>query len=485
MKPLRGGRTRDSSWQWLIIGIVLGMGCASVVCLAGYATRFIIFNIGQSAAGIEGAPTVVVVVTTTPPPVTPTTPTTAAAPTNSPTNPPAEAPTVAPTATTFLFNVNPTKTSGPSQALSGSGNETTETPVGTDIGTQLIPPTKVVGTPLEGPTVDTANVNATLPPAVPPTELITVQGGIFKMGTTTKEAQQAVDDCTSRDKGKCEIGMAQDSYPPHDVTVNTFALEKTEVSYEQYISFLNRLGPRSHLNQCSGQPCAAPQDAEHQGSYIKFDGTQYTVGNEIYRNRPVAYVTWYGAKSYCESIGRRLPTEAEWERAARTPDGRIYPWGNTWDPNAPQARTSRPTQEKGPDTIDSYKNGASADGILNLGGNVSEWVNDWYSDTYYGSLLSGAGTIDPRGPASGTRKVARGGDWDVPPFFARAVHRQDWDPSSATGRVGVRCAADVDLSRPQPTRNAAGNTAGATQVSLPSGGAGNKPTATGLAPVPK
>jgi formylglycine-generating enzyme required for sulfatase activity len=339
------------------------------------------------------------------------------------------------------------------------------TAVGTNIASPIpatVAPTEVGGGQPGGATVAVvpSGAVAALPPSIPQTELITVTGGIFEMGTTPKEVQQAVDDCVSRDKGRCDVSMAEDAFPAHNVTVNTFRMEKYEVSTEQFVAFLNYLGPKSHLNQCEGQPCAAVKDKDHPYSNIQFDGTTYQVGNEIYRNRPATYVTWYGADAFCKAIGRRLPTEAEWERAARDPDKRVYPWGNDWDPT--KARTSKPKNEGGPDTVDSYKNGVSADGIFNLAGNVSEWVYDWYGPTYYKTLAANpAGAIDPKGPTSGSTKVTRGGDWDAAPFFARSVHRRDADPLIPMGTIGFRCAADADLSKPATARPQVANPGGA------------------------
>jgi formylglycine-generating enzyme required for sulfatase activity len=225
----------------------------------------------------------------------------------------------------------------------------------------------------------------------------------------------------------------------------------------------------------------AVNGAETPGSYIKFDGTKYSVTTDIYLKRPVAYVTWYGASMYCHTIGRRLPTEAEWERSARNLDKRIYPWGNDWNPDAPKARTSRPKNEGGPDTVDSYKNGPSAEGVLNLAGNVSEWVFDWYDANYYKSQAS-TNPIDPKGPNTSPvgRKVNRGGDWDALPFFARAVHRRDADPLQPTSAIGFRCAADQDLSQPAGATKAVVSTAAPTQ-NTGTGQTGNNtvlPTAT-------
>ncbi len=103
--------------------------------------------------------------------------------------------------------------------------------------------------------------------------MVTVPGGIFKMGTTDKEATQAIDDCTTRDKAKCTLDMTQDSIPEHDVTLDTFQVEKYTVSYAQYVAYLNTLST-SYKTACEGEPCVALQDSnQFKGSYIKQEGS--------------------------------------------------------------------------------------------------------------------------------------------------------------------------------------------------------------------
>jgi formylglycine-generating enzyme required for sulfatase activity len=133
-------------------------------------------------------------------------------------------------------------------------------------------------------------------------------------------------------KGSCDISYAQDSFPPHRVVLDSFQMELNEVTAAQYVAFLNALGPNSHLTGCQGNPCAATS-SEAENSNIAFDGTTYSVAN-LFANLPMTNVTWYGAAAYCNALGRRLPTEAEWERAARGTDQRIYPYGNEWSPTA-------------------------------------------------------------------------------------------------------------------------------------------------------
>ena len=161
------------------------------------------------------------------------------------------------------------------------------------------------------------------------------------MGTTAAEVNAAVQDCKNGyggDPGNCDASMGEDSAPQHNVTLAPYSMETTEVSYAQFLAFMNALGPGSHRNGCGGQPCMQTRN-ESETSNIQFDGANYSVLLAI-NDYPVANVTWYGAKAYCEAIGRRLPTEAEWEHAARGNEGNIYPWGNTWDPT--RASTKRP-----------------------------------------------------------------------------------------------------------------------------------------------
>jgi formylglycine-generating enzyme required for sulfatase activity len=214
-------------------------------------------------------------------------------------------------------------------------------------------------------------------------------------------------------------------------------METTEVSYAQYMAFMNAMGPGSHRNGCEGQPCMQTRN-ESETSNIQFDGANYSVLLAI-NDYPMANVTWYGADAYCKAIGRRLPTEAEWEHAARGPDNNIFPWGNTWDPN--NASTRRPASgEPATVPVNSFPGGGTQTGILNLAGNVAEWVSDWYDPRFYGRPE--ATIADPKGPSSGTEKVVRGGSWDALPFFARSVHRQSHDPLDPQAWIGFRCVDD-------------------------------------------
>lgn len=169
-----------------------------------------------------------------------------------------------------------------------------------------------------------------------------------------------------------------------------------------------------------------------QGAYAAWldgQGRKTTVPDQP--NLPAVGVNWNDASAFCASRNKRLPTEAEWERAARGPDGNDYPWGAA----APAGSLAR-FSEAGPTSIDGLPAGTSSEGIHQLAGNVAEWVNDWYDAGYYARSPAD----NPRGPDIGDYRVVRGGGFSSVADELRAAARSFHNPLRGAGHIGFRCA---------------------------------------------
>ena len=410
-RPIGGRRNRGAAWQWGLIGFIPGLLC-------GLATMVGVL--------LEGTLPAYFLPTTEPQVVT-----TVVHVVMTATEDPNQVP---PTPVSQVVVVTAT----PDSALSQS---TAPVSASSGLVSVQVQPTVVptlLPTPIPPPTVaPTSEIPEVL--KLIRSLTVSVPGGTFTMGTTPGEVAQAVDECVNRDGGACQASYAEDSAPVHEVRVDSFLLETTEVTFSQYVAFLTVRGPDSHKNACPGFYCIQTQN-ESLDAPIIFDGVNYSI-NEGLAQHPAYGVNWYGARAYCEAVGRRLPTEAEWERAARADDSRIYPWGNRWD--YALAKTNRPLDTPpGSFQVGSLPLGASIYGAYDMAGNVAEWVSDWYSERYYAEQVALGVSVNPTGPITGLQKVLRGGSWDSPPFFSRSVHRQAEDPKNFRRWIGFRCVED-------------------------------------------
>lgn len=168
---------------------------------------------------------------------------------------------------------------------------------------------------------------------------------------------------------------------------------------------------------------------------ILLTGSRYEV-EDGFANHPVVYVTWFGADAYCAWAVKRLPTEAQWEKAARGDgDTRIYPWGNA----SPSCNLANYGVCRGPTLeVGSKPDGASPYGVMDMSGNVWEWVADWYDGDYYQNFPS----RNPTGPSIRNFRVLRGGGWRVSARLIRVSNRYLNDPSATSNLIGFRCASE-------------------------------------------
>ncbi|HMS82483.1 MAG TPA: formylglycine-generating enzyme family protein [Nitrospira sp.] len=210
----------------------------------------------------------------------------------------------------------------------------------------------------------------------------------------------------------------EDEAPVHRVYLNAFYIDKFEVTNARFAKYVEAI---------QSEPPWGFSDKETP---------------VVHADRPVRWVSWMDAMGYCLWVGKRLPTEAEWEKAARGTDERMYPWGN--DPPTP-VHAVYGLKEGGAETVSVIGNhhmGQSPYGVQDLAGNLYEWVMDWYAEDFYSSFINSP-AINPRGPTEGTAKVQRGGSYINAPYRLRSSFRTKGDPTEQDPNVGFRCAQGI------------------------------------------
>ncbi len=244
-------------------------------------------------------------------------------------------------------------------------------------------------------------------------EMVMVPAGEFLMGSDKK---------TDRLAYRSEI-------PQHRVYLDAFEIGKYEVTALEYLKFVLATSRPPQLDW-------------------RYDGGNF---QESMAHHPIMHVTWHDADAYCKWAGQRLPTEAEWEKAARGSDGRLFPWGQEYAgptrANFGRTGLSGPVRDR-PErlllyppiiSVDKYENALSPYGLYQTIGNVAEWVADWYSPDYY----KAAPDRNPQGPETGTQKAFRGGGWMDSTTTMRVAMRNGTDPNTKINWLGFRCAKSV------------------------------------------
>lgn len=239
--------------------------------------------------------------------------------------------------------------------------------------------------------------------------MILIPEGSFSMGVTK----------WARDGGR-------DEYPSHEVDLPAYYIDKYEVTNGRYLEFIRQTGHRAPKH---------PRDASK-------DLWQGGLMPESIAMLPVINVDWFDAKAYCAWAGKRLPTEAEWEKAGKGTDDRRFPWGNVEPTHKHLNFNQKWRGERTLVPVGIYEPGKSPYGLYDMAGNVWEWVADWYDAEYYQT----SPRQNPQGPDQGTRKVLRSSGWQVETPQVRVFTRVASDPYDRNHSTGFRCG----MNAPQP-----------------------------------
>jgi len=246
-------------------------------------------------------------------------------------------------------------------------------------------------------------------------EMILVPAGEFIIGVGESEMEKLKEE-SSVDKYWFEAET-----PQQKIYLDAFYIDKYEVTNAQY---------RKFVEQTNHSPPSVPHTFDKGKLVYGFKPWEDERFNQP--DAPVVGVTYYDAIEYAKWAGKRLPTEAEWEKAARGTEPNIYPWGNEWDSSKCNSREEGIWQVS---KITEFTGDISPYGIFGMGGNVCEWVYDWYDNDYYKKIVA----RNPKGAKKGKARSVRGGCWNFSRVLSRCASRNGYPPESSCNYLGFRC----------------------------------------------
>ena len=255
---------------------------------------------------------------------------------------------------------------------------------------------------------------------------------------------------------------AYDEHPQHTVYLDAFYIDKYEVTNAQFKEFIEATGYVTYARQRNKGLVWNPKELskrtlraftgvnwQYPYAWRKNEGHPNVWENHIVDrgrhfismyldiNHPVVEVSWNDAQAYAKWAGKRLPTEAEWEKAASGTDGRKWPWGNVFDLDIKGITAHANIASNVPMLVDSFPTGVSPYGAYNMAGNVQEWCADWYAADYYAHSPKN----NPKGPDNGIGRVLRGGSWrHQKSYQVLSTNRAYREPTYRTNFIGFRCA---------------------------------------------
>jgi formylglycine-generating enzyme required for sulfatase activity len=244
--------------------------------------------------------------------------------------------------------------------------------------------------------------------------------------------------------------------PPHLVYLGEYYIDKYEVTNAQFDKFVTETGYRTDAERNIDEDRDVWNDDTTSGTGARSHATWRDYNLARRADHPAVLISWYDAAAYCKWAGKRLPTEAEWEKAARGTDGRRYPWGNS-EPDGTRCNYAGHSSDLGwrdrtavnvystTAPVGSCPKGESPYGVEDMAGNVSEWCQDWYSADYYGQ---GGNDSNPKGPNTGKTHPLRGGGWFRAQWEMRSALRcYAFQPATRLTELGFRCASNLPASK--------------------------------------